>query len=156
VCVCVCVCVRACARACVRARVESKLLHNFTHSFVKHTGLPILVFACGTVYKAVAQDMIVDAMISTHSIRGRASESFHSVFGNWTFCKQNRKNPSSIRCMKLTLCLDKLKVLHIKTLTLSNLGQIGKVSHKRYHGNRKNAGEASIIFQQHKNIQVSI
>lgn len=62
-------------------------LYDSTHGFVKHAGLPVLVLACGTVNKAVAQDMIVDAMISTHSIRGWTSESFHSVFGDRTFYK---------------------------------------------------------------------
>lgn len=60
---------------------------NSTHGFVKQAGLSILVLACGTVYKAIAQDVIVDAMISTHPVRSRASESFHSIFGDWTFYK---------------------------------------------------------------------
>lgn len=58
-----------------------------THGFVEHTSLPVLVLACGTVHKAVAQDVIVDAMISAHPVRSRASDSFHAVFGDWTFYK---------------------------------------------------------------------
>lgn len=58
-----------------------------TYGFVKHAGLPILVLSCGTVYKAVAQDVIVDAMIPAHPVRSRASESFHPVLGDWTFYK---------------------------------------------------------------------
>lgn len=60
---------------------------NCTHGFVKHASLSVFILACGTIYKTVAQDVIVDAMISTHPIRGRTSESFHSVFGDWTFYK---------------------------------------------------------------------
>lgn len=66
---------------------ENKNYHNCTHGFVKHAITSVFILAVGTVYKAVAQDVIVDAMISTHSIRTRTSESFHSVFGDWTFYK---------------------------------------------------------------------
>lgn len=62
-------------------------MHDSTHGFIKHAGLPVLILGCGTVNEAVAQDMIVDAMISTDSIRGWTSESLHSVFGDRTFYK---------------------------------------------------------------------
>ena len=63
-----------------------------TYSFVKHAGLPVLVFACRAVYETVAQGVIVDAMVSAHSVRRGTREPLHPVFRDWTLCKtDNRK-----------------------------------------------------------------
>lgn len=63
-----------------------------TYSFVKHAGLPVLVFACRAVDETVAQGVIVDAMVSTHSVRRGTREPFHPVLRDRTLCKtDNRK-----------------------------------------------------------------
>lgn len=58
----------------------------FTYRFIKHTRHPIFIFGIWTVNKSIAQNMIVNTTITTHSIGWWTSEPFHSVFSLRTFC----------------------------------------------------------------------
>lgn len=62
-----------------------------TNRFIKHAGLPVFVFPGGTVYKAVAEDVVVYAVVATLSIGGWACKSLHAIGGGGTFCKTKNK-----------------------------------------------------------------
>lgn len=59
---------------------------KITYRFVEHASLAFLIFAIRTVYKTIAQNMIIYASISALSIWCWTSKSLHSIHRWWTFC----------------------------------------------------------------------
>lgn len=88
-----------------------------TYSFVEHAGLPVLILACGAVYETVAQGMIINAVVSTHSICSGARKPFHPVFRNRAFWKRTRFEKLKSDFLQNTTqflwtsCLDSIRTL---------------------------------------------
>ena len=58
-----------------------------TYRFVEHAGLPVFVFPGGTVYKTVAKDVVVYAVVAALPVGGGACEPLHAVGGGGAFWK---------------------------------------------------------------------
>lgn len=57
----------------------------WAHRFVEHALDSVLVLLVRAVDEAITEQVVVDAAVAAHAVRGRARETFHFVLSRWTF-----------------------------------------------------------------------